>query len=163
MAGRLVLRISRASEGIKKGENKPHKSAVQFVIDWFYENNPESNLIATKKRIEKYSHGFVVENKMYESGYTKFEHPCDLVFEQIETIENAKIAKTSPKIFIEIDGERHDNIPAKIADGLFDKWIEETYDLPVYRIPKYIFQNTKDDLTNEELNTVYLREFANKK
>jgi len=135
---------------------------VQFVIDWYYENNPESKLIATKKRIEKYSHGFVVNNKMYESGYTKFEHPCDLVFEEIETTEKAEIAKITPKIFIEIDGERHDNIPVMIADGLFDKWVEEAYNLSVYRIPKMIFQNTTPDLTSEELSTVYLKEFRKK-
>jgi len=154
------LRLQHQSDGIKKGEPKNHKSSVQFVIDWYYENNPGSKLIATKKRIEKYNHGFVEKNKMHESGYSKFEHPCDLVFEEIETIENAKIAQKRAKIFIEIDGERHDNNPAKIADGLFDKWVEETYNLSVYRIPKYIFQNTTEDLTNEELSRIYLREFA---
>jgi len=157
------LRIQRQSEGIKKGENLPHKQAIQFVIKWFYDNNPGSKLIADIVWRENYSHEFVVNNKMRESGYHNFAHQCDLVFVDFETTEEAKIVKRDPKIFIEIDGERHSSAEVKIQDGLFNKWIEEKYNLPVYRIPKCIFENTTEDLTNEELSTIYLREFRKEK
>jgi len=158
------LRVQRQSEGIKKGEPRNHRQAIEFVVKWYYDNNPDSKLIPDLNWVEFYSHKFVVENKMYESGYTSFKHKCDLVFKQITHIKGSKIENANPLIFIEIDGERHDNVATRIADGLFDKWINETYNnLPVYRIPKYIFQNTTDDLTNEELSTIYLREFARRR
>lgn len=121
------MRAKHASNGWKYGDtNKDHVEAVKRVISFWNKFGINIWRPITDLNI-RFNDQFVKRHKLKDSTREYFGHYSDIAFILERYDHEGGYYKQEIKLIIEVDGERHSSKQVQINDGIFEQYIQETY------------------------------------